>query len=97
MTRLNKASVTGIDLKKIEWTIAFTTSELGFRKPALRKLIPAVSHILAAEHAEPKHVRGCQLRLKFWIKIPPFRRMRKMDGPIDSGVVASNIALGRAS
>ena len=38
-------------------------------EPARRKLIAAIGHVLAAEHAEAKHFGGRQIRLELRIEV----------------------------
>lgn len=44
-----------------------------FYKPALRKLLCAISHIHTAKDAEREHFLWCELGLEPWVKVSPRR------------------------
>src|SRR6185437_7205258 len=48
----------GVDAEEIEAAIAFSFGEFGVLEPAPGKFTPAIGHVLSAEHAKPKHLRG---------------------------------------
>src|SRR5580698_7574736 len=53
----HRQRLAGIDAEIVERLVAVFPGEPGVRKPALRKFLAAVGHVLAAEHAEAKHFR----------------------------------------
>lgn len=52
------------DLEEIQIHVIATRTQLGFFKPVLGKLHPAVRHVLAAKYTHGQQLPGRQLRLK---------------------------------
>src|SRR6185312_15678423 len=64
----------GVDVEVVELGIAALRRQLGLREPARREFLAAVGHVLAAEHAEPKHLGRRELRLEAGIEVAAGRR-----------------------
>src|SRR5262245_25297550 len=63
-----------IDAEEIERTVVPLGRELRACEPARGEFLTTVGHVLAAEHAELKHLLRCELRLEFGIEIATHRR-----------------------
>src|SRR5262245_19039531 len=66
----NRERLAGVFSEIVQGAVSARWGELGTLKPAPRELFGAVGHVLAAEHAEPKHLGRRQVRAEFRIKAP---------------------------
>src|SRR5271156_5394647 len=65
----NREGLACVNAEVIEGAVAVGERQLSVRKPAGRKFIAAVRHVLAAEYAEGEHLLRRKLGAKFWIEI----------------------------
>src|SRR5579863_1722575 len=65
----DRQRLAGIDAEIVQRLVARFFRELGARKPARRKFLAAISHVLTAEHTEPQHLRGREIGAKFRIEV----------------------------
>jgi|SRR5579883_3175194 len=65
----NRKSLARTDSKVIQRAVAGGRREPRADKPAIRKFLAAVRHVLTAEHAKRKHLLRCKFGAKFRIEI----------------------------
>src|SRR5262249_9477509 len=65
----NRQWLASIDPEIVQRTIATRPSQLGACEPARRKLLAAIGHVLAAEHAKGEHLLRAEVRAKVRIEV----------------------------
>lgn len=69
----NRKWLTCPDAKVVKrWIISFRR-KFCLNKPAVRKFVARIGHVLSAEYTQFKHLFGSQLRFKIGRKVPPRR------------------------
>jgi hypothetical protein len=65
----DRQRLTGIDAEVVQGAVAPRWRQPGSREPARRKLLAAIRHVLAAEHAKCEHFLRSKLGAEFGVEI----------------------------